>query len=657
MNKMFHQQSFTFVLTFFVARYFLLDISTTALSFKSFFVDPLSLIKENELSYISSADICFRIACSKNNDIWGVDDTKKSRNNYFRPSGVLVYDTSMRDGAQGESVSLSCDDKLKIANRLSQFGVDYIEAGWPSSNPKDTQFFIRAKNELDLCTRNKLVAFGSTRRKNINIHEDSQIHALIESGAPSVCIVTKAHLQQVKDVIRARPEENLRMIYESVHYLASYGKSVFVDMEHLFDGYKYDKEYAMECCRVAVESGACGLMLCDTNGGSMPWEIERITSSFVNEFNVTVGIHAHNDCGMAVANSIIAVKSGARIIQGTINGIGERTGNADLCSIVPSLALHVRSKMNCINSLQDITRLSRFIDETLNRKPNKAAPFVGSSAFAHKGGLHVAAIMRNPMTYQHIDPSKVGNQKRILVSELSGRQNILVKIRKHCIQNVSEDVLLEHANSILQRVKHLESIGYTFEKAEASLDIMILQAINGYYPTFCILDYSVHTVDSNLHPFSKFVDWYKGCEDYFCLQNILNGKKCSPSVKATVQIRTRISKEKNSNNGNNTVPQTGPSYIDCQVGSDGNGPVDALTSALLKALLPYHPSLVNIELVDYTYFILGSEEYNDRKTRVMIQFHDRVHDKTWSIVSVDRNIIHAILNALIDGLEYSLIKF
>lgn len=310
-------------------------------------------------------------------------------------------------------MSVSCDDKLKITTRLSLFGVDYIEGGWPGSNPKDAEFFDRAQTELSPEARSKLSAFGSTRRKGVDAKDDPQIQALVDSGAQTVCIVAKSHLWQVTDIIRAQPEENLDMIRDSVSYLVSRGRRVFIDLEHFFDGYKHDPSYALDCCRAAAEAGAKALVLCDTNGGSMPWEIESMTSAVRSEFpDVTVGMHAHNDCGMAVANSVTAAKCGAGMVQGTVNGIGERTGNADLCSIVPSLALHVDSSMAVNPNLSNVPSLSRFVDETLNRAPDSAAPFVGASAFAHKGGLHVAAMERSPLSYQHVNPSSVGNEKQ-----------------------------------------------------------------------------------------------------------------------------------------------------------------------------------------------------------------------------------------------------
>jgi len=562
------------------------------------------------------------------------------------PAHVLVYDTSLRDGTQGESVSVSCDDKLKIASRLSSFDVDYIEAGWPGSNPKDAEFFHRAKTELSEETRSKLVAFGSTRRKRILAKDDSQIQALVDSGAPTICMVAKGHKWQVTDIIRATPEENLDMITDSVSYLVGLGKTVFVDLEHFFDGYKFDEEYTMSCCQAAVDAGAKGLVLCDTNGGSMPWEVGTITSKVVEKFDATVGMHAHNDCGMAVANSIVAAQNGAGLIQGTINGIGERTGNADLCSIVPSLALHVNSKMSCVQNLQNITSLSRFVDETMNRKPDSAAPFVGASAFAHKGGLHVAAMERSPMSYQHVDPSLVGNKKRVLISELSGRQNIIGKIKDlGGIDYISDDVASERAIAILNRVKKLESIGYTFEGAEASVDIMILHATKGYCPPFTVLDYSAQVFDGDLDP--AFRTLLHDTES-----RNKSGERFGARARATVNVRTL---GKWNGDAGDDEDEDALFYDRLEV-SDGNGPVDALAKAMKRALVPSYPFVSALQLIDYKVRILDPESATAAATRVMIEFRDAESEKTWTTVSVDRNVISASLNALVDGFEYALIE-
>lgn len=315
---------------------------------------------------------------------------------------------SSKDGTQGESVSASVDDKLKIVRRLAAFDVDYIEAGWPGSNPKDAEFFTRAQSELSSQQRAKLTAFGSTRRKNISAQEDPQVLALIESQAPTVCIVAKAHAWQVTEILKADLEENLGMIQDTVRCLLSHGRRVMVDLEHFFQGYETDPVYAMKCCEAAAEAGASCLVLCDTNGGTMPWVLADVCRDVVERFHdrVTIGIHCHNDCGMAVANSLMACQNGVGLIQGTINGMGERTGNADLCSIIPSLALHVDTQMTCRNQITEITKLSRFVDEILNRTPNSAAPFVGSSAFAHKG-----AYTWQPWN-DHRCPINMSNQRR-----------------------------------------------------------------------------------------------------------------------------------------------------------------------------------------------------------------------------------------------------
>jgi len=563
------------------------------------------------------------------------------------PVEVLIYDTSLRDGTQGESVSVSCDDKLKIASKLSTFNVDYIEAGWPGSNPKDAEFFSRAKMELSPMTRSKLVAFGSTRRKNKEAKDDAQIQKLVESGAGTICMVAKGHLWQVQEILCAKPEENLKMIEDSVSYLVNIGKTVFVDLEHFFDGYKFDKEYSLECCKAAVDAGASGLVLCDTNGGSMPWEVGSITADIVKEFaSVTVGIHAHNDCGMAVANSVMAAKNGAGLVQGTINGIGERTGNADLCSIIPTLALHVRSKVGCMDNLHNITSLSRFVDETMNRQPNSAAPFVGASAFAHKGGLHVAAMERSPKSYQHIDPSRVGNEKRVLISELSGRQNIMGKVKElggYDDNLISDAVASERALAILNRVKHLESIGYTFEGAEASVDIMILHATKGYCRPFTVLDYAAQVFETNLDPELRNLSFDSRKDN--------RSHKYGATTRATVTVRTMDILAESDSGGTGTLP-----YTDRLEVSDGNGPVDALVGALKRALVPSHPSLANLELIDYKVRILDPESATAAATRVMIEFREKETERTWTTVSVDRNVISASLNALVDGFEYALIE-
>ncbi len=555
------------------------------------------------------------------------------------PSNVIVYDTTLRDGTQMESISVSCADKLKIAQRLSEFNVDYIEAGWPGSNPKDEEFFTRAQTELDAKTKSRLVAFGSTRRKGIQAKDDAQIQKLVDCGAPTVCIVAKAHLWQVTDIIRADPNENLDMISDSVSYLTSLGIDVMVDLEHYFDGFKFDKDYTLKCCDAAVKAGAKVLVMCDTNGGSMPWEVDEITKETVEKFGdvATIGIHCHNDCGLAVANSLTGAKAGVGLIQGTVNGIGERTGNADLCSIVPSLALHVDSKMTCNDNLDEITSLSRYLDETLNRTPNRGAPFVGSSAFAHKGGLHVAALERSPDSYQHVDPSKVGNQLRVLISELSGRQNILGRMKK-LDMDLDEKSAAERSLVILERVKHLESMGYTFEGADASVELMILHSTQSYCLPFRVLDYTAQVYDTDVDSASRVMSKMENDKSR-------NGGEVTKTNLARATVNVRVLDDPNHGEDE---------FLDRLEVSEGNGPVDALANALKKALVPSHPELENLQLIDYKVRILDPVAATAAATRVMIEFKDLNTDRRWTTVSVDRNIISASLNALVDGFEYAL---
>jgi 2-isopropylmalate synthase len=390
-------------------------------------------------------------------------------------------------------------------------------------------------------------------------------------------------------------------------------------------------------------------VLCDTNGGTMPWQAAAISKEVVDHFqdSCTVGIHCHNDCGMAVANSVSAAHAGVGLIQGTVNGIGERTGNADLCSIVPSLALHVGSNMTCKDQLSSLTSLSRFVDEILNRTPHQAAPFVGTSAFAHKGGLHVAAMERSPLSYQHIAPEEVGNEKRILISELAGRQNILGKMEQ--VGGVDRDGKpeSERALAILNRVKHLESVGYTFEGAEASVHLMILHSTKGYCPPFQVLDYSAHVYDSNMDSASRVMK--KGNDE--------SRSPMGPRSRATIQVRTIKPPEDfdpfayKKGEEDNGLP-----YVDQLEVFDGNGPIDALANALKNSLLPSHPYLDTVELVDYKVRILDPEAATGASTRVMIEFRDAADDTTWTTVSVDTNVISASLNALIDGFEFALIE-
>ncbi|EEC46183.1 2-isopropylmalate synthase [Phaeodactylum tricornutum CCAP 1055/1] len=562
----------------------------------------------------------------------------------------------VRDGTQGESVSASVDDKLKITRRLVAFGVDFVEAGWPGSNPKDAAFFTRAKTDLTHAERDKLVAFGSTRRKRVRANEDPQVQALLESQAPTVCIVAKAHAWQVTEILRATLDENLDMIRDTVACLVAHGRVVMVDLEHALDGYATDPDYVHACCRAAVDGGASVLVACDTNGGTMPWRVGTVVRELVDTYGpqgVTIGMHAHNDCGMAVANSLTAAQYGAGLIQGTVNGIGERTGNADLCAIVPSLALHVQAQLHCRASLATLTSLSRFVDEVLNQTPNHAAPFVGSSAFAHKGGLHVAAMERSPLSYQHIEPELVGNEQRILISELSGRQNILGKMQQAGVDLGTSGS--DRAVAILNRVKTLEAQGYTFEGAEASVHLMILHATKGYCPPFQVLDYSAQVYDANIDSATRVLRHTESPDtDPTDSKKPRKAPGFGPTARATVNVRTMRPIE----DGLESYLANLSPYQDRLEVSDGNGPVDALANALMRALQPVHPILQHVELVDYKVRILDAENATGATTRVMIEFRNNSDgdQETWTTVSVDTNVISASLNALVDGFEYALIE-
>lgn len=516
---------------------------------------------------------------------------------------LFLYDTTLRDGTQGEGISLSCNDKLKIAKKLDEFGVHYIEGGWPGSNPKDAEFFAR-QSELDL-KQAKITAFGSTRYKNVTCDEDANIQALIEANTPVVTLVGKSWDLHVHHVLETDSEDNLNMIHESIEYFKKRNKEVIYDAEHFFDGYKTNPDYAMLTLKAAVMGGADCLVLCDTNGGATPWEIEEITKRVAAEFDgVQIGIHAHNDCELGVANSLAGIRGGALHVQGTINGYGERVGNANLISVIPDLQL--KMGYECVNNeqLKNLTALSRYVDELANMTPNDHQPFVGYSAFAHKGGIHVAAIMKVEESYQHMDPTIVGNEKRTVVSELSGRGNILYKAEEFGLDPSRED-----AKKVLQQIKELENQGYTFEGAEASVDIMLRRISEDYKPPFDVVDFMVLT--ENREGRGLFTE---------------------ATVKVTVNNIAR-----------HTV-------------ADGNGPVNALNVALRKALYKDFPQLKNIHLTDYKVRILDSDSGTAAKTRVMIDFHQEGTGHNWTTVGAHTNIIEASWRALVDSMEYALLN-
>jgi len=516
-------------------------------------------------------------------------------------STVLLYDTTLRDGTQREGLSISCNDKIKIAKRLDEFGIHYIEGGWPGSNPKDVEFFERIK-DVEL-KQARITAFGSTRYKNTTCEADANIQALVAADTPVVTLVGKSWDLHVRAVLETDPEENLAMIQESVAYMKNLGKEVIYDAEHFFDGYKANPEYALQTLAVAAEAGADCLVLCDTNGGSMPWEIKAIIETVQERISAPLGIHTHDDGGCGVANSLVAVKAGCVQVQGTINGYGERVANANLTTIIPDIQLKLGYEVVKPEKLKQLTHLAHYVAELANLMPDDHQPFVGRSAFAHKGGIHVAAIMKAEESYQHIDPTLVGNEKRAVVSELSGRGNLVYHGQAQGI-----DVTREGAKEILQEIKNLEHQGFAFETAEASVDLLLHRAQPNYTPPFELIDFMV------------VVEHRKG-------RGMLS--------EATIKVRV-----------GDEIKHTA---------AEGNGPVNALNRALRKALYDTYPQLEEIHLIDYKVRILDSDQGTAATTRVLIDFQDGV--KQWTTVGASPNIIDASWRALSDSMEYALLTY
>jgi 2-isopropylmalate synthase len=527
---------------------------------------------------------------------------------------VGLYDTTLRDGTQAEGISLSVDDKLKITRLLDQLGVQYVEGGWPGSNPKDVEYFQQVKT-LDLQSV-QVAAFASTCRAGTRPQDDANIQALVEAGMPVVTIVGKSWTLHVRDVLRTSLPENLRMIRESVAFLTSSAESVILsgvegsknsrevifDAEHFFDGYKDDPAYALDTLRAAVEAGADVVVLCDTNGGAMPWEIGQIVTEVRDVFpDVALGIHAHNDSGMADANSLAAIRAGVVHVQGTMNGYGERCGNANLCTLIPNLALKMGVPVLPEGQLRHLTWISRAIASVANQSPYRHAPFVGRSAFAHKGGIHASAMRRNMKSYQHLDPALVGNESRVVISELSGRGNLLSKVEE---MDLSPETL-QDLPEILQKIKELEHRGFTFEGAEASVEMMLYRAREGYEPPFTLVD------------FMAVVEHREG-----------RGIFAEATVKVSVGDQI------------------------FHTAAEGNGPVNALDAALRKALVPVYPHLADFDLADYKVHILDGTSGTAATTRVVIDMQNGTN--RWSTVGASSNIIEASWIALADAVEYGL---
>jgi len=516
---------------------------------------------------------------------------------------IKLYDTTLRDGAQMEGISFSVADKLKIARRLDKLGVHYIEGGWPGSNPKDAEFFARVRG-LNL-QQAIIAAFGSTRRAGTKAEEDANLAALLDASTPAVALVGKSWTLHVSRVLRTTPDENLRMISESVAYLKAHGREVIYDAEHFFDGYKANPRYALQTLQAAAEAGADCLVLCDTNGGTLPSQVADIVREVKAAFpDIPLGIHAHNDSELAVANSLAAVEAGVTHVQGTINGYGERCGNANLCSVIANLQLKLGLPVLSDVQLRQLSEVSHLVSELANVKPNPYQPYVGHSAFAHKGGIHVDAVMKVAESYQHIDPALVGNQSRVLVSELAGRGNIISKAAE---LGLDLDGDKEQARRVLRKVKELESRGFQFEGAEGSFELLLRRAQPDYRPPFELLDFLV------------LVEQRQGTE-------IL--------AEATVKVRV----------GDQIM----------HTAAEGNGPVNALDRAIRKALLRFYPGLDRVQLTDYKVRILDEEAGTAAAVRVLIQASDGRH--SWSTVGSSTNIIEASWQALADSLELPLLR-
>jgi 2-isopropylmalate synthase len=514
---------------------------------------------------------------------------------------IQIYDTTLRDGSQGEGVSFSLQDKLNITQCLDNLGIDFIEGGYPLSNPKDFEYFQQVRR-LTL-KHAKVAAFGMTRRKGVAPAEDTCLKALIDAQTPIVTIVGKTWDMQVQQVLNVTLEENLRMIADSVSYCKAAGREVFYDAEHFFDGYKRNQEYALQTLRAAQDAGARVVILCDTNGGTLPEEIAATTAAVRNRLRVELGIHCHNDGDLAVANSLAAVASGATQVQGTFNGIGERCGNVDLVSVIANLALKCGQEVLVPGSLAKLTEVSRFVYETANMNFRPVQPFVGTSAFAHKGGMHTHAVTRNTASYEHIDPVLVGNERRFLISELSGMSTILAKTTKYAIRD--DRALMQ---KILLQVQDLENAGYEFEAAEASFDLIVKKAAGLYKPWFERLGYRV---------------------------NVETGKDgTEPITEATIKMRIGD---------------------DLRQGvSEGDGPVNALDGALRKALQPIYRRLEEMHLADYKVRVVNARAETAARVRVVMEWRD--NDAVWGTVGVSENIIEASWLALVDSFEYKLFK-
>lgn len=515
---------------------------------------------------------------------------------------VTLYDTTLRDGTQGEQVNLSAEDKIRIARKLDEFGIPFVEGGWPGSNPKDKRFFeLVRKNDFRSA---KITAFGSTRRPGIRPEKDRNLEALLKTEIETLVVFGKSWDLHATQILEVSPDENLSMISQSISYLKGKGREVFFDAEHFFDGYRRNPDYALRTIQAAADGGADIIILCDTNGGSMPGEIETVIRDVHREVKVPIGIHAHNDCGLAVANSLAAVQAGAVMVHGTVNGYGERCGNADLIALIGNLQLKLGYSCIPPGQMERLTELSRFVSEVANVPPLSQRPFVGRSAFAHKGGVHVSAIIKNPAAYEHIDPAQVGNKRRVLVSDLSGRSNIEYKSREMGIR-LGKNRL--ETQKIVNEIKKLEDQGYQFDAAEGSLELLIKKAMGRFTPPFLLESFRV-TIEKN--------------------------QAGRTSSQATIKITVGSDEE--------------------ITAAEGDGPVNALDNALRKALTKFFPHINEMALVDFKVRVIDGSEATGAKVRVQIETRDS--QEIWTTIGVSKDIIEASWQALVDSVQYKLSK-
>jgi 2-isopropylmalate synthase len=515
---------------------------------------------------------------------------------------IAIYDSTLRDGAQAQGISYSVEDKLKIVEHLDALGVRYIEAGNPGSNPKDLAFFERVRGMK--LKHARLIAFGATRKAGIRAEDDANVRSLLAAGTDAVAIFGKSWDYQVTGILRTKLDENLRMIGDTLRYLKRQGKEVIYDAEHFFDGFKANPDYALATLQAAADAGADCLCLCDTNGGTFPEDVFAITQKVVARFRMPIGIHCHNDCEMAVANSVMAVRAGATQVQGTINGIGERCGNANLCAIIPNLQLKLGFECIPPRNMVTLASLARAVSDIANMPLNEKAAYVGADAFAHKGGMHVDAVVKNPISYEHIDPELVGNSRRTLMSEVAGRSTLLMRIRA-VDPSIGKDS--PETKKIVERLKQLEHEGYHFEAAEQSFELVVRKMLGRYRPFFELVELKV-----------------------------MVNEPAVDNVNSTAVIKIRVGSETEI------------------TAAEGDGPVNALDRAVRKALERFYPSIAEIRLIDYKVRVLDSDRASAAKVRVLIESTD--HRENWTTIGVSTDIIDASWQALVDSIEYKLVK-